>query len=165
MRTKPPTSRRSSSPHIDSLNVQKSSSSQDCPLKTLPTTTKERKIMKSTNSDETSNAVWFAETNQSPKIILISKWFHQYSKIIFLPCLGNYISRSNFWQLRPRNIKPANKNLLRQCQCEYCENVGLNIQTIKKIAALYCNNAEWDIPTMPWTWSPVAGMIKECGNM
>ena len=56
MRTKPPTSRRSSSPHIDSLNVQKSSSSQDCPLKTLPTT-KERKNIKSTNSDENSNAV------------------------------------------------------------------------------------------------------------
>ena len=58
----------------------------------------------------------------------------------FQEVTGNRIGFSNFAKHRPRHVRLASKNPLRQCLCEYCENVSLKIKAINAIAAVFNNN-------------------------
>ena len=58
----------------------------------------------------------------------------------FTESTGNKISYSHFAKCRPAYIRPARQNSLRQCLCEYCENVSLKIRAVNCIAAKINNN-------------------------
>lgn len=50
------------------------------------------------------------------------------------------VSFAHFARCRPRHIRPARRNFLRQCLCEYCENVNLKLKAINSMAARHNNN-------------------------
>lgn len=58
----------------------------------------------------------------------------------FVESTGNSVSFSHFAFCRPAHVRPARRNFLRQCLCEYCENVSLKITALNRLAARF-NNA------------------------
>lgn len=58
----------------------------------------------------------------------------------FVESTGSSVSFSHFAFCRPAHVRPARRNLLRQCLCEYCENVSLKITALNRLAARL-NNA------------------------
>jgi hypothetical protein len=53
----------------------------------------------------------------------------------FLDTTGHQVSFAHFAFCRPQHIRPARRNFLRQCLCEYCENVSLKVNAVNRLAA------------------------------